>query len=41
MSDSDMAGNRPLTGRHLIEEGLPVSVRSRPGAVVVHYQRQP
>jgi hypothetical protein len=39
LTDLDAAGSKELTGRELMNEGLPVVIKAKPGAVVVTYKR--
>ena len=39
LTDLDAAGSKVLTGRELMDEGLPVVIKAKPGAVVITYQR--
>ena len=37
----DLAGTTEMTGRELMERGLPVVIKDQPGAVVIVYQKKP
>jgi hypothetical protein len=37
----DQPGQTEISGKELLEKGLPVSMPERPGAAVVKYQRVP
>jgi alpha-galactosidase len=39
LTDLDAAGSRELTGHELMDAGLPVMIKARPGAVVITYKR--
>lgn len=40
VTNLDVAGETLLTGRELMEHGLPISLSTRPAAVVLVYQRK-
>jgi alpha-galactosidase len=39
VTDLDATGSKELTGREMMEEGLPVVIKAKPGAVVITYKR--
>jgi hypothetical protein len=39
VTDLDSPGQPEFTGRELIEQGLPVSVKSAPGALILTYKQ--
>lgn len=41
MTNLDMAGAIEMSGRELMENGLPIAIKDRPGAVVIAYKKKP
>jgi alpha-galactosidase len=39
VTDLDAAGSRELTGRELMDEGLPIVIKAKPGAAVITYRK--
>jgi alpha-galactosidase len=40
VKDADVEGEADLTGRELMEKGLPVAIATQPGAALITYRRQ-
>jgi alpha-galactosidase len=41
LGNLDSAGTAKMTGRELREQGLPVTIKDRPGAALITYKRTP
>jgi alpha-galactosidase len=41
LTNPDVAGATEMSGRELLEKGLPIAVKNRPGAVIVIYKKKP
>jgi len=41
LTNPDVAGTTEMSGRELLESGLPIAVKNRPGAVIVTYKKKP
>ncbi len=41
LTNLDVAGTKEMTGRELLESGLPVAIMDQPGAVVITYKKKP
>jgi alpha-galactosidase len=41
LTNPDVAGTTETSGRELVENGLPIVVNKRPGAVIVTYKKKP
>jgi alpha-galactosidase len=41
LKDMDTAESMEIGGRELMDNGVPISIKARPGAVIVTYQRKP
>ncbi len=41
VTNLDVAGSTEMTGRELLDAGLAITVKDRPAAVVITYQRKP
>jgi hypothetical protein len=41
LTNSDVAGTTDMTGRELLEKGLPLVLKERPGAAVIGYRKKP
>jgi alpha-galactosidase len=39
VTDLDVPGSKEMTGRELMDEGLPVAIKAKPGAVIITYTR--
>ena len=40
LTNPDVAGTTEMTGRELLDKGLPIAVKNRPGAVIVIYKKK-
>jgi alpha-galactosidase len=40
LANLDVPGTKPMTGQELMEKGLPVEIRDRPGSAVFRYERR-
>jgi len=40
MTDLDVAGTTELTGRELLDKGLPVVIKEKPGAAIITYEKK-
>jgi hypothetical protein len=41
LTNPDVAGTAEMGGRELLESGLTIAVKNRPGAVIVIYKKKP
>jgi len=41
LTDLDAAGDTEMTGRELLETGLPVAIKDRPNAIIITYKKKP
>jgi hypothetical protein len=41
LTNPDVAGTTEMSGRDLLDNGLPITVKNRPGAGVVFYKKKP
>ena len=41
LTNPDVAGTTEMTGRKLLETGLPIAIKPQPGAVIVTYKKNP
>ena len=40
LTDLDAAAPTEMTGRELLEKGLPIAIKAQPGAVVITYKKK-
>jgi len=41
LTNFDAAGTREMTGRELLDKGLPITIKDQPGAAVITYKKKP